>query len=454
MGDSEYFVRVAGHIKKADFSAIEEQALLTGIEYLFQNYKKAPNIDEVKLFFETTASINIKLKKAVLEKIELIENQKVKSIDMDILIDSTEKYIRNVRTESLLERGIKILEGDSKETIEDIHEAMKAVVQLSFRSSMGHDYFKDSMIRFLEYGKMDENLVSSGIELINKAGGGKPKTITIFLAESNAGKSLWLSSWAVHASINGFNVAVFSMEDGEMGWSSRLDANFMNTNLEYMKSAGVALQTTFQSVISDSFGRIKLKEYPTGGANVNHFKAVLQEWRIKDNFIPDIIFADYIGIMIPNSSTASGYEKGKAVTEDLRGLAVEMNVAVVSAVQARRDVYNSNTLNMSDTADSIGIPQGADCMIGIISGGEDHPDKQFISVLKSRQINKSTLKPTAVYVSTDQQRVWDIDDKRAARLTSDAKAIVSEMNQFVENAEMLSNTCKKGNDDLKDIFPI
>ncbi len=455
LSDSEYFVKVFGNIKNSDFAPIEEKALLTGIEYLFQQYKKAPNIDELKLFFDTTGSVNIKMKQAVLEKIEHIKTTQFQPINNEILIDSTEKYIRNVRTEALLERGIKILEGDSKETIEDLHEELKQVVQLSFRSSLGHDYFRDSLKRFEEYGKMDERLVSSGIHLIDLAGGGKPKTLTVFLAAANAGKSLNLASWAVYASMNGFNSAIISFEDGEIGYGSRLDANVMNTTLSDMKEKGVALKTTFDSIVGPHMGRIKIKEYPTGTGNANHIRAVLQEWKIKDEFIPDILFVDYIGIMSPVRQTVNGYEKGKYVAEDLRGLAVELNIPVVTAHQARRDSFNSQVMDMSDTADSIGIPQTADVMIGVIGGGEEHPDKQFLSVLKSRQVNKATLKPTATFVSTEHQRVWDIDDKRKARLTKEAIAIVDQMSEYVDHAEVLASDIPvKGNQDLMDVFPI
>lgn len=453
LSDSDYFVKVFSYLKNDDFTAIEERALLTGISYLHSQYKKAPNIDETRLFFDTTSSVNIKLKKAVLEKLDTIAETKLQPINIDVLVDSTEKYIRNVRTESLLERGIKIIEGDSKETIEDLHEEMKKIAQLSFRSSLGHDYFRDSLARFAEYGKMDERLVSSGIYLLDIAGAGKPKSLTVYLAASNAGKSLNMASWAVNASVNGFNVGIFTFEDGEIGYGSRLDANLMNTTLADMKEKGVAMQTTFESVIGSNMGRIKIKEFPTSGGNTNHIRAVLQEWKIKDEFMPDILFVDYIGIMQPISSSSNGYEKGKLVSEDLRGLAVEMNIPVVSAVQAKRDSFNSNAMGMEDTADSIGIPQTADVMIGVIGGGEEHPDKEFLSILKSRQVNKSKLKPTAVYVSTEHQRVWDIDDKRKARIPKESQELMNQMNEFVENAELLSEK-PKGNQDLMDVFPI
>lgn len=148
--------------------------------------------------------------------------------------------------------------------------------------------------------------------------------------------TLHMASWAMNAFINGFNVAIFSMEDGELGYASRLDANLMNTTLAYMKEKALAMNTTFESVINDNLGQIKIKEYPTGMPTVNNFRAVLQDWKIKEGFIPDIIFIDYINIMQSVKNSSNGYENGKHVAEDIRGLGVELNIPVVTATQGNR----------------------------------------------------------------------------------------------------------------------
>jgi len=435
-----YFTKVFDKITDDDFTSIEEKAVFTGIKYLYHKYKRPTTIDELRLFFDTTSSIQKDIKKVAIKKLNEIKEKKFSPIDDKLLIDSTEQWVRNVRTERALEEGIKILEGQSKKTLEEWQEEIKDIVQFSLHSSLGHDYFLDAEKRFEEYGKIESERISSGIELIDLAGYGKKKTLLAFLAPSNAGKTTIMASCAVNAALQGKNVAVFTMEDGEIPWAARIDVNLLNMTLDELKEKGLAVKTTFDSVIGNNLGRIKIKEYPTGVPTINSFKVVLQEWHLKEDFIPDIIFVDYIGIMSPVRKASNGYEKGKFVAEELRSLAIETNTSIVSAVQARRDVFKSDTLGMEDTADSIGIPQTLDTMIGLIPGGEEMPDKYFISVLKSRSINKKKLKPTAVFVDFDHQRFYDIDDKRKAKVPKEIKQEFHQMEEFVEQAEKIDPT--------------
>jgi len=437
--DNDYFSKVFSTLTINDFSSIEDKTIMTGFDSIHSKHKKIATIDEMRLFLSSGA-YRPELISIVNEKLSKLATIPHNVVNKDILIEATEKYVKNTRLEQLIERGILMLEGkNTKDTHDTLLEDMKSkIVQLSFQSSLGHDYFKDAALRFEEYGKLDINLISSGLALLDQAGAGKPKTLTVLLATSNVGKSLHMASWAAYASIQGKKVAIFSMEDGEIGYGSRLDANLMNTTLDHMKASGIAMMTQFQSISNSGMGDIKIKEFPTGSATVNHIRATLMDWRVKDNFIPDIIFVDYINIMTSaRKAGGNGYENGKMVAEELRGLAVEMVVPVVSATQGRRDVFASAALSMADVAESIGIPQTADVMIGIVSGGEEQPDKQFMSVLKSRQINKSKLKPCAVNVSTEHQRVWDIDDKRRSRMTTDVKQTFAGMETFVATAEIM-----------------
>lgn len=447
MRNSDYFVRVFGSLEVKDFGVIEERALFTGMLYLHEQYKKAPTFDEVCLFFENTTSVNIKVKEAVSKKLIAIKDLDVKVSD-DILIESTEAHIKTIRTEQMLERGIKIIEGDSKETIEDIHENMKNIISFSLSDTSGHDYMKDSMVRFTELGRPEETKVSSGIELFDRAGYGKKKSLFLFMSPSNGGKTLNMASCVTNAAIQGFNVAVFTFEDGEIAWSSRIDCNLMNMPLEELQEKGISVNTTFQSLVLDKIGKIKLKEFPTGGANANNIRNILRDWKSKDDFIPDIIMVDYIGIVGPVSrSVSNGYEKGKTVAEEIRALSVEYNVPVVSAVQTGRQAFDAQKLSMSDVADSIGIIQTADTVVGIIVDAET-PDKQFNAVLKSRQIDKNKLKAEATNVDTDHQRVTDIGDKRKARVTKKYQEEIQELNNVVEVSESINDE----NEDIADMF--
>jgi replicative DNA helicase len=438
--DPDYFAKVFTNLRDTDFPKIEDKIIFGAFDQIHQKHKKIATVEEMKMFLSSSGGFRNEVKKLIDDRLTKIEEHPIVTVNKDILLETTQAYVRNVRLDQLIERGITMREGkNTKDTPEILMEYMKKdIVEMSFQASLGHDYWRDAAKRFEEYGKLDDNLVSSGIELMDVAGAGLPKRLVCLLSVSNGGKSLHMASWAANASIAGKKVAIFSMEDGEIGYGSRLDANLMNTTLEHMKQSGIAMMTEFSNVIDSSYGGIKIKEFPTGTANANHLRATLMDWKVKDNFVPDIIFADYINIMTSCRKQASnGYENGKLVAEELRAIAVEFNVPVVTATQGKREVFASANLSMADVAESIGIPQTADVMIGIVGGGEEQPDKQFISVLKSRQINKSKLKPCAINVSTEHQRVWDIDDRRKSRVSNEVKQTFVGMETFVATSEIL-----------------
>lgn len=435
--NSSYYSKLNGKVNEFDFRNFEVQKIYKTIEDMYNKYNKVPTSDELKTYI----SINDKEKAETNEKlIKYIEKNiegKKSDIDSEVLSDATTKYIKNSRFEKLLERGILLLEGSSKETLSSIQDDMEKVLEFGFDNRMGHDYIEDAVRRFEWYSKIDEDLVESGIDMVDSICGGKG-TLTVFLAQSNVGKSLHLASWATNASVNGHNVAIFTMEDGEHPYASRIDANLMNTTLEEMKEKGLAMKTTWKSIINEGLGRIKIKEYSTGSATVNDFRKALKDWKLKDNFKPDVIFVDYLGIMTTKSNFASGYEKGGSVAEEVRSLAQEYNVQCISAVQARRDLSGEG-LDLNDVADSIKIMQTVDAGIGIMQDPED-ANKQLLVPLKSRRLNKNKIKPRYVNVDTSHQRVWDLEEnldyrKMSRKSKKQVKDTIDNMEHIVEASE-------------------
>lgn len=260
-----------------------------------------------------------------------------------------------------------------------------------------------------------------------------------------------LASHLVNVALSGKNVAYFTFEDGEEGIGSRIDENLMSKTLDELKEENVTLSTTFDSIIKPSMGKIKIKEFPTGSANVNHIRQVLQDWRLKDGFVPEAIYVDYVGIMASIKSSSNGYEKGKNVAEELRSLAVELDMAVISAVQARRDVFNADKLSMADVQDSIAISQTADVMIGILED-ETHPDRHVVSVLKSRELNKAKLAPTFVNVSTEFQRVWAVEGNEAYTINKSDKGVLDNMEKMVEASSKVTAEVFEENSTIDDIL--
>lgn len=432
-----YYSKLNGKVNEYDFRSFEVQKIYRTIETMFNKYNKVPSVDELKTFISINDKEKAETNEKLINHIEKKIEGKKSEIDDEILVDATTKYIKNSRFEKLLERGILLLEGSSKESLSSIQDDMEKVLEFGFDNRMGHDYIEDAVKRFEWYSKIDEDLVESGISIIDSLCGGKG-TLTVFLAQSNVGKSLHLASWATNASVNGHNVAIFTMEDGEHPYASRIDANMMNTTLEEMKEKGLAMKTSWKSVISGGIGRIKIKEYPTGSATVNDFRKALKDWKLKDNFTPDIIFVDYLGIMTSRSNFSNGYEKGGSVAEEVRSLGQEYGVQVVSAVQARRDLSGEG-LDLNDVADSIKIMQTVDAGIGVMQDPED-PNKQLLIPLKSRRLNKNKIKPRYVNVDTSYQRVWDLEEnldyRKMKKKTKDkVKSTIDNMEHIVEAGE-------------------
>ena len=229
--------------------------------------------------------------------------------------------------------------------------------------------------------------------------------------------TMHLASYASNAILNGFNVAVITLEDGEFAWTSRIDVNLMNMNLDELKDKGIALESTFKSIMNSKMGKFKIKEFPSSTTNENNVKNILQEWNIKDNFVPDILLVDYVQIMNPVNQTnnSNTNETGKKVAEELRSLALEANLPIISAAQVNRAGFDAQYLSLTNVSDSIGLIMTCDAVAGITSD-IDHPGKQFLSILKSRKTDKSKLQPTAVYSDIEHQRITDIGDKRSARV--------------------------------------
>ena len=435
---SNYFSKLNGKVHYSDFRQFEVQKIYSVIENMYDRYNKVPSIDELKTYISTNdkekTDNNLKMVKYLEKNIE----GKKSDIDFDILLDSTKTYFKNSRFEKLLERGILLLEGQSKETISQIQDDMEKVLGFGFDEKLGHDYIEDFKERFEEYGKKEDSDIDYGLEILNLAFGGKG-SLNVILAPADSGKTMVLSNSATSALLQGKNVAVFTFEDGELEWSSRIDSNLMDKPKEELEEKNIALSTTFKSIITDNLGRLKLKEYPQGVCTIRDIRKNLKDWKLKDKFEPDVIFVDYLGIMGTVDRSIKGYEKGNTTSQDLRALAQELKIPINSAVQARRDVFGSDSLDMADVADSIAISQNVNAMVGVIADS-DNPDQMLLAILKSKRVNKNKVKPSVVNCDTTRQRLWDTEEtldyrKMKKKTKEKVKHTLKNMEDMVEYAD-------------------
>lgn len=244
-----------------------------------------------------------------------------------------------------------------------------------------------------------------------------------------------LCNIAIDALKEGKNVVFITMEEGELDIRERIDANLLDMRTEELRKAGTTLATPFQHLMNNSMGDLKIKAYGPMAANCIDYKSQLDDWRVKDNFVPDLIVHDSITITAPNSKNTEGlYSVGKSVSEELKALGVHYDIPVWSAVQTGRQAYGASSLDMADASSSIAIMQVATTVIGL-SLDEHRPDIRILNIVKSRKMNKAKQKSSVVNIDTDKQRVWDIADNGYDLSNNKSAQYFNNLNSVAEKVE-------------------
>lgn len=446
MQDRKFFTTVYSDLLYTDFEKPESQAIFTTIQEVYLSYKKQPSIDEVLMFIDSNSKMKVNLKTLMREKLKEIKDYQ-ESVNEEILIDMAEKFIKNKRFKDLLIKGIEVLDGSSKkDSIESLSEESNNIRKLSFKKSAGLDYVRDAEKNFIEYGQVEENGIKAPLEIINIATGGgfRPGTLTIIASISNMGKTIFITNIAGFSAIQGKNVAIFHMEESELDIRERLDAYLLGKPTEEIRRLCTELKSPFENMVSKGFGNIKIRSYGPNSASCTNYQAQLDEWRLQDGFIPDIIIHDSITITKPNSNVDSLYGKGKSVSEELKALGVNNGIPVVSAVQLGRGNFKTSAVDLADVSESIAISQVATTMIGVV-GDEHRPDIRICSILKSRKMNKDKSKPMIVNVNTEMQTLSDLaDNDKRMYVKAEQKEVLNSMNKIVKTAEQIEKEPEKG----------
>lgn len=431
--DSNYFSNVFGNLKHTDFENDYVQ-LYNGIQNLYSKYNKSPNLNELNLYFDSL-NLTTQQKLRINERIDELKHLEI-DIKDEMLVDFTEKWVKNKRTNDLLLLGADFLDGKNKESLESIQVKMEEINKLTFKKSSGLDYKKDAVKNFLEYSTQNENGITPSLEIMRIAtnGGYLPGHLIIYASVSNGGKTVFLVNGACDVLLQGKNVAYFTFEEMEIDIRERFDARLMNIQTNQFQKLGSSLISNFTSLLSKGLGELKIKAYGPRSASVLTVKSQLEEWKLKENFIPDMVVLDSIGIMAPSNKSDSLYMNGKNVSEEAKALGVELGVPLLSAVQFGRSSFGSNSPDMSDVAESIAIAQVASTMIGIIVD-EQRPDIRTLSIIKSRKVNKSKIKAQNVHINTDLQKVWDFEGEKRVYLKQEQKEDLTLLNNIVEASE-------------------
>ena len=340
-------------------------------------------------------------------------------VDNQWLLDVTEKWCRDRAIYLALMESIHIADGeDEKRNRDAIPSILSDALAVSFDNNIGHDYIQNSDDRY-EYYHRTEDKIPFDLEYFNKiTKGGLPnKTLNIALAGTGVGKSLFMCHFASSVLLQGRNVLYITMEMAEEKIAERIDANLLNTPIQNLTDLPKPMfDKKVKKISSKTQGQLIIKEYPTASAHSGHFKALLNELALKKSFKPDIIFIDYLNICASSryraNTAVNSYSYIKAIAEELRGLAVEANVPILSATQTTRSGFASSDVDLTDTSESFGLPATADLMFALISTEElEGLNQIMVKQLKNRYNDPTIYKRFIVGIDRAKMRLYDCEQK-------------------------------------------
>jgi replicative DNA helicase len=338
---------------------------------------------------------------------------------LDWLLDTTEKFCQDKAIYNAIMESIKILDdgGEKKLSKGSIPKILQDALGVSFDSSIGHDFIEDALNRFDFYHRK-ETKTAFNLDYFNKiTGGGLPnKSLNIALAGTGVGKSLFMCHCAAGNLKDHKNVLYITLEMAEERIAERIDANLLDVTIQDLVSLPKNVyEQRMDRLRQTCGGKLIIKEYPTASAGSANFRHLLNELKIKKNFVPDIIYIDYLNICtssrLKNGNNINSYTYIKAIAEELRGLAVEFNVPIVSATQTTRSGYSNSDVGLEDTSESFGLPATADFMFALISSEDLESHGQImVKQLKNRYNDPSRYKRFVIGVDKSKMRLYDIDD--------------------------------------------
>ena len=416
ISNEDYARKVLPFIKGNYFDVKEERVIFEEIYNFVDKYKKIPTQTSLEIEMgERKDLTEVEYKKVV----EIIQTLNPIEVDFDWLIDTTEKFCKDKAIYNAIVDGISIIDGkDKNRTPDSIPSILTDALSVSFDNAVGHDYLLDSDSRFEFYHRVEER-IPFDLEYFNKItkGGLPPKTLNIALAGTGVGKSLFMCHMAANSLSQGKNVLYITLEMAEERIAERIDANLMNVSMEDLHDLPKKMfDDKIAKIIKKTSGKLIVKEYPTASANSNHFRGLIKELAIKKSFKPDIIFVDYLNICgssrFKGNANVGSYFYIKAIAEELRGLAVETNVPIMSATQTTRSGYISSDIGLEDTSESFGLPATADLMFALIST-EELEDLNQIAVkqLKNRYNDPTMNKRFVLGIDRAKMKLFDVDIK-------------------------------------------
>ena len=438
--DEDYSRKTLPFIKDEYFQERSEKIVFQEIAKFITQYNTLPTKEVLTIEVDGREDISDEEELTCKELITSCHDEKVES---EWLLNTTEKWCRDRAIYLALMESISIADGkDEKKNRDAIPSILSDALAVSFDNHIGHDYLTDYEERYDSYHRKEDK-IEFDLEYFNKiTKGGLPnKTLNIALAGTGVGKSLFMCHVASSVLLQGRNVLYITMEMAEEKIAERIDANLLNVPIqELVDLPKMMFDNKVNKIAKKTQGSLIIKEYPTASAHSGHFKALLNELALKKSFRPDIIFIDYLNICASSryrgNANVNSYSYIKAIAEELRGLAVESNVPIVSATQTTRSGFASSDVDLTDTSESFGLPATADLMFALISTEElESQNRLLVKQLKNRYNDPTSNKKFLVGIDRSKMRLYDVAEDTSI-LNSSAEE--EEMPQFSETKNRLS----------------
>ena len=424
-----YLRRAYPFLKEEYFLDFSEKTVFQLIQKYVDEYNQNPTNNILQIMLNDYKNISEEQFNEISNSIESFQKSEM---DTEWLLDATEQFCKDKAIYNALMKSIQIVDGnDKEEETGAIPEILKEALSVSFDPHIGHDYLEDFEARF-DFYHTKEDKIEFDLELFNKItkGGLSNKSLNIALAGTGVGKSLFMCHCASANLDAGKNVLYITLEMSEEKIAERIDANLLNTSIEDLLSLSKSMyEQKIQTVREKTLGKLIIKEYPTATAHVGNFRYLLTELALKKNFFPDIIYVDYINICasarLRQGANVNSYTYIKSIAEELRGLAVEKNVPLVSATQLTRSGFGNSDPDLTDTAESFGLPATADLMFALIST-EDMEELNQIKVkqLKNRYNDPTQYRSFVIGIDRSKMRLYDLEQSAQVDLITEDDVVV------------------------------
>ena len=434
----EYYRKVVPFLKAEYFTEYSEKIIFEEISDFANKYDKVPTQEVLSINLQNRSDLT---EDSFQEATTTIRSLSDEWVDYDWLLDATEKWCQDRAIYLALMQSIKIADGGDKKLDKGaIPSILQDALAVSFDEHIGHDYIEQSKDRYEFYHRTEEK-IPFDLEKFNyiTKGGIPNKTLNIALAGTGVGKSLFMCHMASSVLLQGRNVLYITCEMAEEKIAERIDANLLNCNIRDIPDLPEVLYNSkVQDISRKTQGKLIIKEYPTASAHAGHFKALLSDLSLKKSFKPDIIFIDYLNICASvryKGAIVNSYTYVKAIAEELRGLAVEHNLPIVSATQTTRSGYGNSDPDLTDTSESFGLPATADLMFALISTEElEQQGRIMVKQLKNRYNDPTSSRKFMVGIDRSKMRLYDVaEDSNILNDTED-----DENKQFSETQNRLS----------------